>query len=108
MKTVLCCLYNKTTGHHSVPLVFETKEQAVTNFISEIQAPNSELANIKDTLSIYAIGTYEHTTGSISSHLKKKLLLHGKEVNLPPQKPELSSKNPADWQNNINSQKENV
>jgi len=69
-------------------MVFETKEQAVTTFINEIQAPNSELANIKDTLSIFATGEFEHKTGSLYPYpfKRKKLLLSGKEVQLTSQK----------------------
>lgn len=85
MKSIICSLYNKTTGHYSVPLVFENKEQAVHTFISEIQAEKSELANIKDALSIYAIGTFDHKAGRIQGSLKTKksqLLISGKEVTL--------------------------
>lgn len=86
MRSLICTLYNSTTGHHSVPLVFENKEQAVHTFISEIQAPNSELANIKDTLSIFATGHFDHKTGSLHPFFfsKKQLLLAGKEVKLLP------------------------
>ncbi|UYD39241.1 MAG: hypothetical protein [Wigfec virus K19_174] len=83
MKTYLCSLYNSTTGHYSAPLLFETKEQAVTSFSSEILAPQSELANIKDTLSIFCVGRYEHTSGKLSPYLFKKLLLKGSEILLP-------------------------
>lgn len=84
MKSIICTLYNKTTGHYSVPLVFENKEQAVSTFINEIQAPNSELANIKDTLSIFATGMFEHTSGTLHPFLfkRKQLLISGKEVTL--------------------------
>jgi len=80
MKTFLCSLYNSSTGHYSPPLLFETKEQAATTFVNEIQAPNSELFNIKDRLTIYAIGRYDYTSGKISPYLFKKLILNGSEV----------------------------
>lgn len=80
MKTFLCSMYNSTTGHYSMPLIFETKEQAVTVFINEIKAPNSELFNIKDTLSLFCVGRFEHTSGKLHPYLFKKLLIAGKEV----------------------------
>lgn len=83
MKTFLCCLYNSSTGHHSQPIPFETKEQAATTFVNEISAPNSELFNIKDSLSIFAIGRYEHTSGKLYPYLFKKLLLKGTEITVP-------------------------
>lgn len=84
MKSIICTLYNSTTGHHSPPIVFETKQQAITHFINEIQSPNSELANIKDTLTIYSIGDYDHKTGKVSQYFlnRLKLLITGKEVTL--------------------------
>ena len=65
-------------------MVFDTKEIAVTTFINEIKAPNSELANIKDTLEIYCTGQFDHKTGIIHPFLfrKKYLLLKGLEVKL--------------------------
>lgn len=82
MKTLLCCLHNTSTGHYSQPLIFETKEQAVTTFMNEIRADKSELANIKDTLSIYHVGHFDHKTGIPETlrFRRKKLLMHGKEV----------------------------
>lgn len=83
MKTYVCALFNSTTGHYSPPLIFDTKENAMNSFVNEIRAPKSELANIKDRLSIFVIGRYEHTTGKLSPYLFKKLLMKGSEVNLP-------------------------
>jgi hypothetical protein len=80
MKTFLFSLYNQTTGHYSPPLLFETKEQAATTFINEVQAPNSDLFPIKHNLSIFCIGRFEHTSGKISPYLFKKLILKGTEV----------------------------
>lgn len=104
MQTILCTLYNQTTGHYSFPLPFENKETAVSTFISEIQAPNSEMANIKDTLAIYSIGKFDHKTGliSTSSFKKKQLLLSGKEVLL---KPTITKEAPLE-SSNSNSQGE--
>lgn len=83
MKTFLCALYNETTGHYSPPMPFETKEQAVTMFINETTASESELFNIKDRLSIFCIGRYEHTSGKLHPYLFKKLLIKGTEVSVP-------------------------
>lgn len=85
MKSLLTCLVNSQTGHHSPPIMFETKEMAVTTFIHEVQTTNSELANIKDSLAIYAIGYFDHKTGKISQKLfnHKQLLISGSEVVIP-------------------------
>lgn len=82
MKTYLCCIYNSTTGHYSAPIPWDTLENAMNTFVSEIQSPNSEMANIKDRLTVFTIGRYEHTTGKISPYLFKKLLIKGTEVTL--------------------------
>lgn len=82
MKTFLCVIYNSATGHHSPPLIFETKEQAMTTLIAEVQAPNSELANIKDQLSVHVIGRFDHKSGRVSPYLFKKLLISGSEITL--------------------------
>lgn len=86
MKTFITTLYNSQTGHHSPPMLFETKEQAVSTFIHEIQMPDSELLNIKDRLHIKVIGRFEHTTGRITPYLFPKLLISGAEVTAPNKK----------------------
>lgn len=84
-------------------MVFETKEQAATTFINEIQAPNSELANIKDTLSIFAIGEYEHKKGTIHPYLfGKKTILHGTEVTIQPNLSSAKGYTLKEFNNSIN------
>lgn len=83
MKTFLCALFNQSTGHYSPPLLFETKEQAMTSFINEIQNPKSEMANIKNNLRIFVLGRYDHTSGKMHPYLFKKLLISGTEVIIP-------------------------
>lgn len=82
MKTYLCAMFNKNTGHFSPPLLFNTLEIAKDVFIKEIQMENSEIAQIKDALSIYAIGRYEVTSGKVTGYWSKKLILNGCDVKL--------------------------
>lgn len=84
MITTVVTLFNKNTGHYSYPLIMENKEQAKSHFINEIQMPDSEMANIKDSLELYAVGTFDHKTGEIKGYYFKKseLLIKGSEVQL--------------------------
>lgn len=75
-------MFNKNTGQFSPPLLFNTLEIAKDVFIKEIQMENSEIARIKDSISIYAIGRYEVTSGKISGYWNKKLIIQGSDVEI--------------------------
>lgn len=108
MKTFVVSLFNSHTGHYSPPLVFDTKEQAVNSFIGEIQNPQSEIANIKDRLTIFLIGRFDHQSGKIHSYIFKKLLIKGTEVLTNVQQAEIlfpSGSPEREQLNNLNSQK---
>ena len=84
MQTFLCAIFNKKTGHFSPPLLFNTKELAVSTFLTELAMPNSELAPLRDSLEIYCLGRYDVINGKIRPYLFKKLLWNdSSSVNIP-------------------------
>lgn len=74
MQTFLCAIYNSKTGHFSPPLIFNSKEHAVTSFIAELNSEKSELKPLEDSLKLFCLGRYDVTSAKLNPYLFKKLL----------------------------------
>lgn len=82
-KIYLCAMYNTTTERYSVPLAFQSPEEASESFHSELSRSN-DLRTIKDHIRIFCLGRYCTESANLKPYMFKKLILDGSQLELPP------------------------
>ena len=67
---IVLSVFDKATGAYMRPWYAQTEGQALRLFIDELRSGNSPIKDHPEDYSLFQIGTFEDSTGELTSNIK--------------------------------------